>query len=233
MMIAGHQPEYLPYIGFFNKMMLCDEFVVVDHVQYNKKTWQNRNRIRTAQGELLLTVPVLSKGSFEQAINEVKINNNENWQKKNWQSILLNYKKAPFFDAYKGFFEDLYSKKWEMLAELNITIIKYIAEQLKIAKKIVKSSELGVTGQKTDLLIDLCKKTGADAYLSGSGGRTYVDDAKMRTEGISSRFTDFKHPVYKQLHDPFMPNMSVIDLMFNYGNEKSREIILNAGGISS
>jgi len=233
LMIAGHQPEYLPYIGFFNKLMLCAEFVVVDHVQFNKKTWQNRNRIRTAQGELLLTVPVLSKGSFEQAIGQVKINNNENWQKKNWQSIFLNYKKAPFFGAYKDFFEDLYSKKWEMLAELNEAIIRYIAGQLKIEKKIVKSSELGVTGQKTDLLIDLCKKLKADAYLSGAGGRTYVDDAKMRAEGIASRYTDFKHPVYKQLHDPFMPNMSAIDLLFNFGNEKSREIILNAGGISS
>ncbi|KAF0135222.1 MAG: hypothetical protein FD145_48 [Candidatus Saganbacteria bacterium] len=233
MLIAGHQPEYLPYIGFFIKMMLCDEFVIVDHVQFNKKTWQNRNRIQTAQGELLLTVPVLSKEHFHQAINEVRINNNENWQRKNWQSIMLNYKKAPFFDIYKGFFEDLYSKNWEMLAELNEAIIRYIAGQLKIEKKVLKSSELGITGQKTDLLIDLCKKMNADAYLSGNGGHIYVDDAKMQAQGIASRYADFKHPSYKQLHEPFMPNMSVIDLLFNLGSEKSREIILNSGRVSA
>lgn len=232
MLIAGHQPEYLPYIGFFNKLILCEAFVLVDHVQFNKKSWQNRNRVRTAQGELLLTVPVLTKGGFDQAINEVKINNNENWRRKNWQSIMLNYKKASFFNEHEAFFAEVYSREWELLAELNEAIIRYLAAQFGIEKQIIRSSELKAAGQKTELLVDLCKKMNADAYLSGTGGREYVDDAQMKAEGVDSRYTDFKHPVYRQLHEPFLPNMSVIDLLFNYGGAKSREIILGSGGIS-
>ncbi|MFA6549188.1 MAG: WbqC family protein [Candidatus Margulisiibacteriota bacterium] len=232
MILAGHQPEYLPYIGFFNKLMLCDEFVLVDHIQFNKKSWQNRNRIRTAQGELLLTVPVLTKGCFDQPISEVMINNHDNWRRKNWQSILLNYHKAPFFKEHEPFFAELYSRDWDLLAQLNEALIKYLAKQLGIEKKMSRSSELNVNGQKTELLIDLCKKMKADAYLSGAGGREYVDDQRLKNEGVESRYTEFKHPVYRQLHEPFLSNMSVIDLLFNHGNERSREIILNSGGIS-
>jgi hypothetical protein len=229
MILAGHQPEYLCYIGFFHKMMHCNKFVLVDHVQFDKKSWQNRNRIRTKEGWILLTVPVLTKGKFEQKINEVKINNSVNWQKKHWRSILFNYKKAPFFSIYKDFFEQVYSQKWEKLVDLNETIIRYIVQELDINVEIVKSSEFNPSGYKTYLLIDMCKKLGADTYLSGEGGRKYVDEPKFKSNNIKSLYTNFRHPVYRQQYEPFIPNMSVIDIMFNQGNDYSREIIRGSG----
>ena len=229
MILAGHQPEYLCYIGFFHKMMHCDKFVLVDHVQFEKKYFQNRNKIRTKEGSILLTIPVFSKGKFEQKINEVEINNNVDWQKKHWRSIVFNYQKAPFFSEYKDFFEQIYSKRWEKLVDINETIIRYIAKQLHINVEIVKSSEVNPSGYKTDLLIDMCKKLGADSYLSGEGGRLYVDELKFKSNNIESLYTNFQHPVYQQQFEPFITNMSVIDLMFNHGNEISRKIINNSG----
>ncbi len=231
MIIAGHQPEYLPYIGFFNKMMNCDKFVLVDHVQFTKKGFQKRNRIKTATGEIFLTAHVLTKGKFDQPINEVTINNNTNWQKKHWRSILLNYQKAEFFDEYKKKFEEIFSKKWEKLVSLNEVIIRYLANQLGINVEIVKSSDLELVGSKTEMLVDMCKKLSADTYLSGEGGRTYVDIKKFEDNNITHLFTNFKHPVYSQQFESFIPNMSVIDLLFNHGNKASREIILKSGNI--
>ena len=233
MIIAGHQPEYLPYIGFFFKMMNCDKFVFVDHVQFNKKGYQNRNRIRNTTGEVFLTVHVLTKGKFHQPINEVQINNDVNWQKKHWRSIVLNYKKAEFFDEHKDFFEKIYSNKYEKLSQLNETIIRYLANELEINVEIVKSSEFGSLGNKTDLLIDMCKKLGADTYLSGEGGRKYVDHSKFETNNLKHLFTNFKHPIYTQQFEPFMPNMSVIDLLFNHGSKNSKEIIKQSGKIGN
>lgn len=233
MILAGHQPEYLPYIGFFNKIMRCDVFAIVDHVQFIKKSWQNRNRIRTREGELLLTVPVLTKDKFEQPINEVRINNNVNWGMKHWRSIYLNYGKAPFFDTYKEFFEQLYARKWEKLADLNETIIRYIIHELEINVKIVKSSDFNPHGYKTDLLIDMCQKLGADTYLSGEGGHSYVDESKFREQNLNHVYQDFHHPTYTQLFKSFIPYMSVIDLLFNRGSEQSRETILNSGSVST
>ncbi|NQT30407.1 MAG: WbqC family protein [Candidatus Saganbacteria bacterium] len=232
MILSVHQPEYLPYMGFFLKMMLCDEFVIMDHVQYSKQSWQNRNRIRSKDGELLLTVPVLTKGKSGQAINEVQINNCDNWMKKHLRSMVSNYCKTPFFDVHRPFFEDIYSKRWEKLVDLNMAIIKYLVTQLGIRITIVRTSEFGPSGQKTDLLIDICKRLGFDTYLSGSGGRLYIDEARFRDQNLKSLYVDFKHPVYKQQYEPFLANMSLIDLLFNYGSEQSSEIIKSSGRIA-
>jgi len=229
MILAGHQPEYLPYIGFFSKIMHCETFVIVDHVQFNKKTWQNRNRIRTKDGWMLLTVPVLTKDKFEQPINEVRINNALDWGRKHWRSIYLNYGKAPFFSAYRDFFEQLYARKWEKLADLNETIIRYIIQELDINVKIVKSSDFNPQGRKTELLIEMRKKLGADTYLSGEGGRAYVDESKFREQNLNHLFLNFSHPTYTQQFEPFIPYMSVVDLLFNHGSERSKQIILNNG----
>jgi len=231
LIIAAHQPEYLPYIGFFYKMMNCEKFVLVDHVQYIKKRFQNRNRIKTATGGVFLTVHVLTKGKFDQPLSDVQINNNENWQKKHWRSIVLNYQKTEFFDEYKKNFEEIYSKKWEKLSHLNETIIRYLANQLDINIEIIKSSDFKPTGNKTDMLIDMCKKLKADTYLSGEGGRTYVDIEKFETNNLTHLYTNFKHPTYNQQFEPFIPNMSVIDLLFNHGSKTSREIIQKSGKI--
>ncbi len=198
MIVAGHQPEFIPYLGFFSKISKADLFVIVDHIQFNKKYFQNRNKIKTREGWMWLTVPVITKGRFEQKICEVEINNSLNWQRKHWASITLNYQKAPFFKEHSGFFEEVYSKEWRLLSEFNEAFIRYILGQLELDVDVLKSSELGVTGQKTDLLIDICKKTGADTYLQGSGGRDYVEVEKFQDAGLNVVFHEFEHPTYPQ-----------------------------------
>jgi len=231
MIIAVHQPEYLPYIGFFHKLMNCDKFVLLDHVQFSKNVFQNRNRIRMDTGEVMLTVPIFTKGKHDQSISEVQIDNKRNWQNKHWRSIVLNYHKAEFFDEYKKFFEEIYSKKWETLTPLNETIIRYLANQLGINIEMVKSSEFKPAGSKTDMLIEICKKLNANTYLSGEGGRRYVDITKFEANDTTCLFTNFKHPNYIQQFEPFIPNMSVIDLMFNHGSKTSRKLIQKSGKI--
>ena len=231
MILAGHQPEYLPYIGLFHKILLCDTFIFVDHVQFNKKSWQNRNKIRCNKGEMLLTVPVLTKTKFDQKIAEVRINNDLDWGKKHWLSIYFNYKNASHFEEYKDFFENIYNQKRELLGDLNESIIRYIIKKLKINIKVVKSSDFDLTSKKTDLLIEMCKALNADTYLSGSGGRGYVDNEKFKKNNLRSLFTDFTHPVYTQQFSPFIPNMSVVDLLFNCGSDASKGIMEECGGI--
>ena len=171
MIVTGHQPEFIPYLGFFSKISKADIFVIVDNIQFKKKNFQNRNKIKTREGWMWLTVPVITKGRFEQKICEVEINNSLNWQRKHWASITLNYQKAPFFKEHSGFFEEVYSKEWRLLSEFNEAFIRYIMGQLELDVDVLKSSELGVTGQKTDLLIDICKKTGADTSPASRGSR--------------------------------------------------------------
>lgn len=230
MILAGHQPEYLPYMGFFYKASCCDKFIFVDHVQYAKKTFQNRNRIRTAHGSkgwIWLSVPVITHGRLYQRICDVEINNNLNWQEKHWKSITLAYKKAPYFENYKDFFEKIYTQKWTKLAELNETIIKYIFKELDIKVEIFKSSDYNFMGKRTELLIEMCKVIGADAYLSGQGGKLYVEENKFKEGNLKHKFCEFKHPIYQQRFKPFVPYMSIIDMLFNCG-EKTAEIIKNA-----
>lgn len=232
MILAGHQPEYLPYLGFFYKATQCDKFVLVDHVQFLKKAFQNRNYIRSKTDRLLMTVPVITKERFTQRINEVMINNEEPWPRKHWKSIYLNYQGRPFFKEYKDFFEDLYVKKWERLVDLNISIIRYLMKCFGIEKEIMFSSEHNIIGQKTDMLIDLCKKLGADTYVSGWGGKGYVDVVKFREHNLNHCFVKFIHPTYRQGCEPFIYNLSAIDLLFNYGQE-SKAVLSEAHRLSS
>ena len=225
MIVAGHQPEFIPYLGFFSKISKADLFVIVDHIQFNKKYFQNRNKIKTREGWMWLTVPVITKGRFEQKIREVEINNSLNWQRKHWASITLNYQKAPFFKEHSGFFEEVYSKEWRLLSEFNEAFIRYILGQLELDVDVLKSSELGVTGQKTDLLIDICKKTGADTYLQGSGGRDYVEVEKFQDAGLKVVFQDFEPPTYPQQFGEFIPNLSIVDLLFNVGPEAKNYLL--------
>ena len=231
MILVAHQPNYLPYIGFFHKVMQCDVFVLADHVQYEKKGWQNRNKIRTKNGWTWLTVPVLTKNNFEQRINKVRINNAVNWQIRHWRSIYYSYKKAPFFNLYKDFFEELYTKRWERLVDLNETIIMFLLQELNIKAEVIKSSNLNLRGKKTDLLIEMCKKLNADTYFSGVGGKAYIEERKFKEQNLNLLYQDFRHPVYRQRHKPFIPYLSVIDLMFNRGSNHSSEIIRNSGGV--
>ena len=233
MHITGHQPNYLPYLGFFHKIATADVFVVVDNVQFVKRGpfgWIHRNRIRTADGWIWLTVPVMTKGKFTQNINEVLIDNQLPWQRKHWKSIEWHYKSAPYFNKYKDVFSEIYGQKYEYLWELNEKIIMTMLGLLGIKISVEKTSAMGAGGKAAGLIIDFCKKLGGTSYISGIHGRDYLQDGLFRENGIDLVFQDFRHPVYDQVYkDRFEPYMSTLDLLFNYG-DKSLDVIKNGAG---
>lgn len=228
MIVSIHQPNYLPYLGFFNKLKNSDLFIIFDTAQYVKNDFHNRNRIRTPQGEVYLTIPIPSKDCYLKRICEVNLPQDTKWALKHWKSIELNYKRAPHFDEYSKFFRELYSNPPKYLLELNESIINYLLKSFNIKTKIIKASELDLdySMKSNDLLIDMLKKVGATEYISGKGrgGEHYVDIPKFESVGIKFRFQEFKHPVYPQQFGEFVPNMAAIDLLFNVG-EKSGELI--------
>ena len=226
--IAGHQPHYLPWLGYFNKIYQSDKFCLVDSIQFNKKWFQNRNKIRTNVGEVLLTVPVKTSGKYYQKISEVEIDNSIPWRRKHWKTMALAYQKAPYFKTYAPFFEDVYRREWTMLVDLNEFILRGLLGFFDIQKEIVRSSNFNPEGGKTDLLIDICKKTGANGYLSGTGkAHSYVVEEKFKEAGLLHKFQIFEHPTYPQIHGGFVGHMAAIDLLFNCGPE-SGEIIKKA-----
>jgi hypothetical protein len=219
MILSLHQPQYLPWLGYFDKIAKSDCFVFLDCVQYKKREFQNRNKIRTKDGWIWLTVPVISKSKGFQLINEVLINNSIGWQNKHLKSIICCYKNAKYFNEHIGFFENIYNKKFEKLIDINLAIIYYLLEQFSIKTKIFFESSLSISTKKTQRIIDICKKLNADTYLSGIGGKDYLDEELFEKENIKLIYQDFKHPVYKQCYEPFIPYMSAIDFLFNCGKE--------------
>lgn len=233
MIVTIHQPEHLPWPGFFDKMRQADIFVLLDTTQFAKDDFQNRNRIKTAQGAVWLTVPVYKKKRSQQNIMDVEICNDRNWRNRAWQLITQNYSDAPFFSTYKPFFEKLYSVKWTSLLELNMTIIQYLADQLGLQTKMVRASELGVYEQGSTIVnLSICSALGADVYLSGKHGRHYLDETQFERQGIQVAYQDFQQPVYPQLWGEFISYMSTIDLLFNCGDSSLKQIATaNPAGI--
>lgn len=216
MLITIHQPQYLPWLGYLDKIDKADVFVLLDNVQFKKNEWQNRNRIKTAQGWQWITVPVLYR--FPEKINEVRINNRENWSRKHLQALITNYAKSTYFDNYKSFFEDIFSRRWDRLVDINIEIIKFLINALGLKTRLVMASDLKLREEPTERLIDICKTFNGNKYLAGKDGNKYMNVELFDKEGIEIIFQDFKHPVYNQLFGDFEPFMSAIDLLFNCGD---------------
>lgn len=218
MIVSIHQPQYLPWLGYFDKISRSDIFVFLDNVQFKKNEWQNRNRIKSAQGWQWLTVPVIHK--FSQKICEVKINNTVSWEKKHLKALITCYSKAPFFKEHIAFFEQIYAQEWQRLVDINIHIIHYLAKAFGLSgKKLVRASEYKLREEATERLIDICKHLRGDVYLSGKDGANYLNLALFEKEGIQVIFQDYQHPHYPQLYGDFEPYLSTIDLLFNCGPE--------------
>ena len=218
MIVAVHQPQYLPWLGYFDKIDKADIFVLLDTVQFKKNEWQNRNKIKTGQGWQWLTVPVMYK--YPQSINEVMINNRVNWRHKHRQALLSNYRKGSYYDIVEKMVSEIFSYSWEQISQLNIEVVKKLAGMLGIDTQIYVASELGEFPQDPDeRLVAIIKHFGAGTYLAGRGGREYMNLDTYKRNGIVVIFQDFNHPVYSQLFGNFEPFMSVIDLIFNHGDE--------------
>ena len=225
--VAIHQPEYLPWLGFFKKMMSSELFVFLDDAQFRKKGWQNRNRIRTKNGTALLSIPVHAH-SYPN-INEITIDNNKNWSKRHKKSILYNYAGAPYFKEFKDFIESVFEKKFEYLIDLNTEIIKFAMNELEIKSKIVFSSELKISKKGSDRVLDICKQVGADCYITGtSWAQPHLKIEEFKKSNIHVEFQKFQHPIYTQIHGKFIPEMSIIDLLFNEGRDGAKEILQNS-----
>lgn len=225
MILTAHQPVYLPWLGLFHKIALADTFVSFNQVQYLPKDWNNRNRIKTQSGPIWLTVPVLKSGHRKTTIKKIKINNDMPWRRKHWKSIHLNYKNTPFFDKYSSFFEDIYNRDWHNLTELNEYMLKWFLETLGIEVDFRDASDYNFEGSKDELVLDMCKKLGADIYMFGELGKDYADMETFEREGIKIIYQSYKHPVYPQLHGDFISHLSILDLLFNCG-ERSLDILM-------
>jgi hypothetical protein len=227
------QPGYLPWLGFFDQVFKSDTFVILDDVQYDKHGWRNRNRIKTGQGIQWLTVPVLTIGKNKQIIRDVVIDTKTKWQKKHLKGIEQNYKKAPFFKNYFGFFEGILSKEWKYLIDLDMEFIYRLADFLGLKRKIIFASDpqlktlgtgLNIKADKTERLVNICLMLNASKYLTGDAAKEYIVESDFAKNNIQIEFHNYRHPIYKQLYGEFIPFLSVIDLLFNHGQE-SLEIL--------
>jgi hypothetical protein len=224
------QPRYLPACSYIHRMLLSDIFVYLDNVKYSPRDWENRNKLKLSDGNAVwITVPVLHEHG-DQLIRDTRINNESNWPRKHLNTLLYNYSKAGYFNNYIGFFLDVYSRKWDYLEELNIAIVEFFIKQLGLSCRFLKASELGVEGKGQELLTDICRRVGADVYLSGPMGSHYIHADHFGERNIKLVYHDYKCSEYPQMYGEFLPWMSFLDLLFNCGEESLS--YLNRGNLS-
>ena len=230
MRIAIMQPTFLPWVGYFALMERVDHFVLLDSVQFARRSWQQRNRIKTAQGELMITVPVKKKGRRDELICDVEVDNPQDWAARSLKSVHMAYKRAPYFDAFSQGFDHHIAVPSQLLADLNINLITWMAAAFGISTPVSRSSTLNVAGSKDELLVNICKIYGAEIYVSPPGSHNYIDNSdRFENAGITVEWHNYEPAVYPQLHGPFLPYMAAIDLLFNCGAdgiEKIREGIV-------
>lgn len=215
--IAIHQPNYIPWIGFFDKLDQVDKFVLLDTAYHSTSGFLNRNKIKTPQGEFMLTVPLKNKNI---PINEIQIANNSNWQISQWKTIEANYKKCPYWSDYGDGFEQIYRNKWEKIATLNIALIEHIKLLLNITTELFLESDFQIDfGNKNARNVNITSYLDGNVYLSGTGAQVYNNRSEFEAQQIQLVYQNFKHPVYPQRWGDFQPNLSIIDMLFNCGPE--------------
>jgi hypothetical protein len=225
MIVSIHQPNFLPWPGFFHKMMAADVFILLDKVQYVKNALFNRNKIKTPHGVLYLTVPVHIE-SHTDAYDSILIDQTSGgrWARKHLKSIEWAYRECPYFNEYFPGLEEIYCKDWWRLLDLNLATIRFLCESLRVETRILFESELRPQGTGTARLVSLCEKVQASAYLSGDGS-PYLEERLFAERGIDVNYQRFLYPVYPQVHGGFASHLSMLDMLFNCG-AKSKEILL-------
>jgi hypothetical protein len=225
--VVIHQPDFLPHLAFFDRLMSADLFVVFDTAQYvtgTSRSWMNRDRIKTRHGAKWITVPV-QKSSRGARVMDIKLLTTDDWRADGLSLIVENYKEAPFFDEVFPYMEDLYRYKCRRLLDFNLRSITMLMDLFSITIETTLASTLHSEGKANELLVDILKKTHATTYLSGVGAKAYYDPEPFRRAEIAVIWQDFKHPIYPQLYGDFVPYLSSIDLLFNCGLIHSRKIL--------
>lgn len=228
MVVTTHQPIFLPWPGFFYKALHADALVLLDDVQFPLgRGWMTRNRLKNAQGELWLTVPVLKKGKGLQRIRDVELFNETDWRRRHLMSMQQSYAHAPYRDDYLPDLERIYACAHRRLMDFNLDLIRMLWEALEIKTELLRQSALGVTGNGTDLLTSICRTLCADRYVTLPPAEKYLDEQAFRNSGLELAFAPFHPPVYPQLWGDFRYNLSALDLLMTCG-QKSREIIVRS-----
>lgn len=223
MLVAIHQPNFLPWLGYFDRMVRADLFVLLDHVQFERRNYQNRTQILVEGEPRWLTVPVVQLSQKEKIIDKRVDNPAEGtarwWGPNSFSTLRYAYRKAPHFDLYAPRLKEIFETRWEKLVDLNIATLEFAREALGIRTPMIRSSTLQVEGQRSALLLDICKKVGATAFLGGMGGsRDYLDKEAFAAANMGVVWQDFRHPQYAQCGEgAFTPGLSVMDILFNCG----------------
>jgi hypothetical protein len=227
MIVAAHQPNFIPWLGYFDKMRKADVFVTVDHVQMERQSFQNRTRIKTGEGVRWITVPVVQESRDERLL-EKRIDNSRagrfRWERKMALTLKYAYQSAPHYAEYEPILAGILERPWERLSELNHALIDFCRGALMIRTPIVKSSEMKISGTKSEMVLNMCRELGAHAYLSGAGAsRGYLDVAAFERAGVEVLWQEFRHPQYEQRPPaaPFTEKLSALDLLFNCGSESA------------
>ena len=232
MIVAIHQPQYMPWAGYMDKLDRADAFVLLDTVQFKKGEWQNRNRIKTAEGWQWISVPVLHRHG--QAIAEVRIDPKQSaWSRKHREALKTNYATTPYFDLVSRPLFEIWERTWEFLNPLSRATVELFADLLGIDTPIHLASEMDPAPDHPDeRLIALCRQLGADTYLAGAAGPDYMEMALWRAAGIEVVVQEFTHPEYRQPFGAFLPGMSAVDLLCNCGPE-ALPLLRSANGRSA
>lgn len=217
MIVGIHQPAYLPWLGYFDRIRSVDLFIFLDTVQFQKGSFQNRNKVLTGNGPVWLTVPVETAGKlFATELKDIRIDAGQRWQSKHWSTLKLNYSSAPAYRAVAPLLEPFYQREWLGLSDLCWEMLLVFNRLLGIETKIIRASELGpIEGKKSDLVLNLCREVQASTYLSGSQGRDYLDVASFSDAGINVEYQSYTPKPYTQRFKEFVPALGVVDLLFN------------------
>jgi hypothetical protein len=211
--ITIHQPDFFPWLGFFDRWKKADLYIMLDDVQFLRRGWHHRDKIKTQSGVSWFTVPIVKKGKYSQLINEAEIDNNTNWRSKCLNTIYFNYKKAPNFEYCYEKIEGICNKKYQLLIDLNKDIMDFAALELGIDTPTVFSSKYDVKSTSTQRLVDLVRLSEGTTYLTGLGSKDYLDESIFNDEGVKVDWCDFQHPVYEQLYGDFIPGLSCLDFL--------------------
>ena len=221
MIITIHQPDFLPWLGFFDRWRKSDLYIVLDDVQFIRRGWQHRDKIKTQDGVQMLTVPVLKKGRYCQLIKEVEINNKENWRHKQLKTIQSAYKKAPDFDFVFSKLSEIYNREYDLLIEFNMDLLRLCSKMLGVNTPLAFASDFNIKSTGSQRLVDLVQSVGGKEYLTGTGARDYLEEELFKKVGIGVHWQEFEHPVYKQLHGSFEKMLSVLDFLMMRDSDNS------------